>query len=526
MVRYLGGDPTLVEEIERNREAQQLLPEDNIARLFGQDVEARDASIDATDPGSSSAIIPYTPPVDTSWESHFAYDVRAVLAGGCYLELVFGTIIDGPELTPRHIICKGGKAVDQPIAGRTDDYKRLHPDNRVIFAIFAKFPGAAEKRLKLLARTRGWLRTGKYSDGRNGMEFFVFLPEDAKELRRFYEIACEEDDTTDVEQETTKRLQIEASTRIAEVPARKAEAEARIAEAQLEMMRLRLSSAYTLVSEAIPTEPMEFQSAASSTQADAVTEAEAEAEVDAETEAEAEEEAEAEAEEEEEEAEAEAEEEEEAEAQSQPTHPPPQPTSAPQPASAPPPGLHLHSDGYQMTKAREYVAVLRATGLHPDRHVSPIGGWLYNYSRGIAGKGSMKPRDDVTAYLRAELGEYWDGLVARAQASFGTDQAAKSARLTRELIAYYEAHDAVAPFVDHTQELNRHWHALVQFETSDVIKAYAARTSADPTPAPRLYSGVHVASIAVLKASIMKERFAAAVDKKRRKIPGQPATLP
>ena len=40
LVRYLGGDETLVGEIHRNRERQEALPEDNPLRIFGEDVEA------------------------------------------------------------------------------------------------------------------------------------------------------------------------------------------------------------------------------------------------------------------------------------------------------------------------------------------------------------------------------------------------------------------------------------------------------------------------------------------------------
>ena len=40
VVRYLGGDPSLVEEIAANRLAQESLPEDDPARLFGQTVES------------------------------------------------------------------------------------------------------------------------------------------------------------------------------------------------------------------------------------------------------------------------------------------------------------------------------------------------------------------------------------------------------------------------------------------------------------------------------------------------------
>ena len=226
-----------------------------------------------------------------------------------------------------------------------------------------------------------------------------------------------------------------------------------------------------------------------------------------------------------------------AEAQVQPTAPPmapeepaPEEPAAPAASSgaigpaAPPPRPNIHADGYQMDKAKEYVATLRAAGEHPDKHASPLGGWLYNYSRGIAGKGSMKPRDDVTAYLRAELGEFWDGLVARAHTPYGTDQAAKSARLTDGLLEYFEAHAAVAPDTGTTQELSKHWFVLVAIATKDVIKAHSKL--APGAAAPRLYSGAHKASIARIKASVMGERFARATEAKRRKIPGQPAELP
>ena len=41
-VRFMGGDPSLIDEIQRNAEAQQALPATSPARLFGEDVQARD----------------------------------------------------------------------------------------------------------------------------------------------------------------------------------------------------------------------------------------------------------------------------------------------------------------------------------------------------------------------------------------------------------------------------------------------------------------------------------------------------
>ena len=40
IVRYLGGDPTLVEEVAANRLRQEELDEDEPARLFGQTVQS------------------------------------------------------------------------------------------------------------------------------------------------------------------------------------------------------------------------------------------------------------------------------------------------------------------------------------------------------------------------------------------------------------------------------------------------------------------------------------------------------
>ena len=40
MVRYAGGDISLVEEVARNHVVQQELDEDDPARLFGQQVES------------------------------------------------------------------------------------------------------------------------------------------------------------------------------------------------------------------------------------------------------------------------------------------------------------------------------------------------------------------------------------------------------------------------------------------------------------------------------------------------------
>ncbi len=40
MVRYLGGDPSLVQEVAANRLRQEELDDDDPARLFGQTVES------------------------------------------------------------------------------------------------------------------------------------------------------------------------------------------------------------------------------------------------------------------------------------------------------------------------------------------------------------------------------------------------------------------------------------------------------------------------------------------------------
>ena len=45
VVRYLGGDCTLVDEIAANRLAQESLPEDHPARMFGQTVEGQSEAI-------------------------------------------------------------------------------------------------------------------------------------------------------------------------------------------------------------------------------------------------------------------------------------------------------------------------------------------------------------------------------------------------------------------------------------------------------------------------------------------------
>ena len=46
MVRYLGGDQTLIAEINRNAAAQDALPENNIGKLFGATVAASEAEDD------------------------------------------------------------------------------------------------------------------------------------------------------------------------------------------------------------------------------------------------------------------------------------------------------------------------------------------------------------------------------------------------------------------------------------------------------------------------------------------------
>ena len=189
------------------------------------------------------------------WTDAFGYDVRALNEPGLYLHLMHDVALDEPA-TDRHIVGKLGKAVDQTIAKRNEAHSKLHPDNRLVYAAPAVKPGMAENRLKSMVRNKGWLRNGKYPDGKPGTEFLAFLPEEATELRSYYDIACEETGSPDIllQQEITKQ---------AESKARIAEAEVRKLELQLELRKLDIEAARkaTSVPAPSPAPPLSVPSA-------------------------------------------------------------------------------------------------------------------------------------------------------------------------------------------------------------------------------------------------------------------------
>jgi hypothetical protein len=177
---------------------------------------------------------PTTAHVIAGWMSAFTFDERCGLKIGIYLNIMLGVKLDDP-VSERHIVGKIGKAVDQSICKRNADHNKLHRDNKLVFAVPSEKPGVAETRLKTMLRNKGWLRRGKYPNGKGGCEFVAFLPEQAEELRSFFDIAV------DYEDPTTSVLHIEREkTKQAEAPFRQAEAMAKQKQLDIEMLKLQL----------------------------------------------------------------------------------------------------------------------------------------------------------------------------------------------------------------------------------------------------------------------------------------------
>ena len=229
MVRYLGGDDTLIAEIKANAVAQCDMPPDDAMGLFGQAVVASRA-------GESTDAI--------ALKSAFEFNTRALLYKGLYLSLDHD--VASVSLEPGQILAKIGRT-DRTVAERNERHIAMHPKNSVLFAISTDDPPTAEGRVKSLLRSNKLLlKKVVRNDGTVSKEHILFHMTQAREVRGYFETACETvlaDEFDDqrygllIEQEKTKQAEAEARKVEAETEARKAEAAVRSREIEFEMMK-------------------------------------------------------------------------------------------------------------------------------------------------------------------------------------------------------------------------------------------------------------------------------------------------
>jgi hypothetical protein len=154
MVRYLGGDPTLVADIQRNAAAQQSVSEENIARMFGQDVEAH----------GSAAIVPFQDPVVAPPREVL---VKSIMSGadslpepppdepGLYFSIVSDPdtdriVVQGDVPTGKEVLGYGYSA--KSIRARISDQHKETGSYDMLDYILSPNPFALETQLKLFLK--------------------------------------------------------------------------------------------------------------------------------------------------------------------------------------------------------------------------------------------------------------------------------------------------------------------------------------------------------------------------------------
>jgi len=247
MVRYLGGDQTLISEIQRNAAVQGALPDDNIGRLFAEDVASTSSIIVPTGlqitatAGTLSIMPPDKPGVYFALvrePRNAKFEIRGVIPEGKY---VIGFGFSAQSMKSRVEVQRA----------ETGSYVALD-------SIVSKCAFTLEQYLKKVLKIQHNIQT-VYGIVKNKTltkrtEFFCASSEEYRDLfqhmvEKNAELEAEWDISVEVEVEKTKQkgydayiANANAAVEIAkaEIAARTAEAHARIAEAEVKKMELQL----------------------------------------------------------------------------------------------------------------------------------------------------------------------------------------------------------------------------------------------------------------------------------------------
>ena len=227
IVRYLGGDLTLVKEIAHNRNIQDNTPDDHPLRFFGQDVESRvlpDSVTGVQDMRQPQVYLGYAgPPED--W-----MDIKRS---------------DGTPFVPREdqLIFKFGQ--NDFNTSRNLAHTREYGTWQVIDSVLTDNPPKVERITKDELRNRNELLSAVHKNKtRRDTEVIAANPDEFKAVvERIIEIASKCQITNlnmDYEKELTKRLEFESRKAEAEAESQAKLAEARTAEANASVRLLEL----------------------------------------------------------------------------------------------------------------------------------------------------------------------------------------------------------------------------------------------------------------------------------------------
>ncbi len=237
IVRYLGGDLTLVQEIQHNRSVQENISEDHPARFFGQDVESHvlpDSVTGVQDMRQPQVYLGYAgPPED--WR-----DIRRS---------------DGTPFVPRddQLLFKFGQ--NDFNTGRHLTHTREYGTWQVLDSVLTDNPPKVGRSMKDELRNRNELMSAVHKNKtKRDLEVIVAnhteyraIVERIQEFAAKYQIT---DVNMDFERELTKRLEIEkrkaeaeaeSQAKIAEARTAEANASVRLLELQIELKRLEMA---------------------------------------------------------------------------------------------------------------------------------------------------------------------------------------------------------------------------------------------------------------------------------------------
>ena len=237
IVRYLGGDLTLVQEIAHNRNAQENTSDDHPLRFFGQDVESRVL------PNSVTGIQDMRQP-----QVYLGY-------AGAPEDWTDIKRSDGSPFVPREdqLISKFGQ--HDLNTNRSLAHSREFGTWQVIDSVLTDNPSKVERITKDELRNKNELLSAVHKNKtKRDMEVIAANPSEFTAIvERILEIAskCQITELNmDFERELTKRLELESrkaeaesQAKLAEARTAEANASVRLLELQIELKRLELAQA-------------------------------------------------------------------------------------------------------------------------------------------------------------------------------------------------------------------------------------------------------------------------------------------
>ena len=236
LVRYLGGDRTLISEIQRNASAQDALPEDNIGRLFGDAVAQRSQAI---------IVASREPPVTLNSVTGFI-DMRGPQN---YFRLTVSSmwsnvhpcgrpdLIMEPEELAKYAVVKIG--CNGKDTGRHPNHELVLKGSKLLDSIPNKCYSYVELRAKDIWRNNNELFEGTYM-GKTARDTELLLFKTQAQYNQAVELVqslVEEAESSgnvqlQFEREKTKRAQADSAARVAEAEVRKLELQIELAKMQ------------------------------------------------------------------------------------------------------------------------------------------------------------------------------------------------------------------------------------------------------------------------------------------------------